>query len=61
MKKFRIEVTFSSGKFIAFPDVQKESVKYADGWLSFKHGTREDIASIRLDSVDFIEQMEIDE
>ena len=61
MKKFRIEVTFSSGKFVAFPNVKKESVKNAGGWLIFTHGTREDIARIRLDSVDFIEKMEIDE
>lgn len=55
----RIEVTFSSGKFVAFPYVDRTSIEENAGYLTFKFGGigEKHTANIRKDAVDFIETM----
>lgn len=55
----RIEVTFSSGKFVAFPYVDKTSIEENNMFMKFKFGgigTKHE-ASIRKSAIDFIETM----
>ena len=54
----RIEVTFSSGKFVAFDHVQNDTIKTDKNELVFKHGPKGDSAHIFIHKVDFIEFME---
>lgn len=61
MKKTRIELTFSSGKFIAFPDVHMDTMTNNGKDLVFRHGSRNDICHVMLDKLDFMEVMEIEE
>ena len=61
MAKTRIEITFSSGKFIAFPEVDKESIRISDKEICFTHGSRKDAAHAFINKIDFLEIMQIDE
>ena len=55
----RIEVTFSSGKFVAFPFVDRTSIEENNGYLTFRFGGigEKHTASIRKDAIDFVETM----
>lgn len=57
--KTRIEVTFSSGKFVAFPDVHEYKVLEKDGTrtLKIRHSDSDDLAYVCLNKVDFMEIM----
>jgi hypothetical protein len=57
--KTRIEVTFTSGKFIAFPDVHEYEVLEKDGTrtLKVRHSDSDDIAYVSMEKVDFMEIM----
>lgn len=64
--KTRIEVTFNSGKFVAFPDVNEDTINTREKFgeevfLSFAHGKREDEAHINMMNVDYIEIMHIED
>ena len=57
----RIELTFSSGKFIAFPNVITSSIHYNKGDLCFlvdhpEYGT--DKVIVKMDKIDFVEYFE---
>lgn len=62
-KKVRIELTFASGKFIAFPDVHEYRALEKDGakMLRIVHGSRFDKVYANIDKLDFFEIMEIEE
>ena len=61
-KVLRIELTFSSGKFIAFPNVEPDSIKKDDAEriLTFIHGERRDTVHVVIDKLDFMEMMILD-
>jgi len=59
----RIEITFTSGKFIAFPDVHEYKKVVDNGLdvLKIRHGSRDDIAYVMVSKIDFMEVMIIKE
>ena len=61
MKKTRIELTFSSGKFIAFPEVDKKTIRVDEKEIYFVHGSRKDAVRAFVEKLDFLEIMSIED